>query len=123
MLTKSVDSYLAQLSNEQRAIAAALRAAVSAAAPGATETIKWSQPVFELNGPICWIKAHKAHVTLGFWRGMQLQAGKGIVEGRGSKMGHLKLRSLGDVKPALVKKLVRDAVSLNREMGDPTKTK
>ena len=106
MATKSVDSYVAQLSVEQRAIADALRAAVIAAAPGATESIKWSQPVFELGGPICWIKAHKAHVTLGFWRGMQLVSGKGIVEGSGSKMGHLKLRSLGDVTVKKLKKLL-----------------
>lgn len=123
MATKTVDSYVAQLSVDQRAIAEALRASVIAAAPGATEVIKWSQPVFELDGPFCWIKAHKAHVTLGFWRGMQLVAGTGAIEGSGSKMGHIKLRSLGDVKPALIHKLVREAVALNREMGDPTKAK
>ncbi len=123
MATKSVDSYVAQLSVEQRAIADALRALVMAAAPGATEAIKWSRPVFELGGPLCWIKAHRAHMTLGFWRGMQLASGKGAIEGSGAKMGHLKLRSLGDLKPALVEKLVREAIALNRELGDPTRTK
>jgi hypothetical protein len=54
-------------------------------------------------------------------RGMQLKGGKGVIEGSGSKMEHLKLRSPGDIKPALIKKLVREAVALNREMGDPTR--
>ena len=123
MATKTADSYMAQLSVDQRDIAEALRASVILAAPGATEAIKWSQPVFELSGPFCWIKVHKAHVTLGFWRGMQLAAGTGVIEGSGSKMGHIKLRSIGDLKPALIQTLVREAVTLNREKGDPTKAK
>ena len=77
--------------------------------------------MFEQNGPLCWIKAHKAHVTLGFWRGLQLPSGAGVIEGSGQKMGHLKLRSAADLQPALIRKLVREAVALNREHGDPTK--
>lgn len=121
MVAKSVDDYLATLNDEQRAIALALRTLVHAAAPGASEAIKWSQPVFEVGGPVCWIKAHKGHVTLGFWRGMQLPSGPGLIEGSGDKMGHVKLRTHADVKPALLKKLVREAVQLNRERGDPTR--
>lgn len=121
MAAKSVDDYLATLNDEQRAIARALRTLVHAAAPGASEVIKWSQPVFEVGGPVCWIKAHKGHVTLGFWRGMQLPSGPGLIEGSGDKMGHVKLRTHADVKPAMLKKLVREAVQLNRERGDPTR--
>lgn len=121
MAAKSVDDYLATLNDEQRAIAQALRALVRTAAPGASEAIKWSQPVFEVDGPMCWIKAHKAHVTLGFWRGMQLPSAPGVIEGSGDKMGHIKLRTQADLKPAVVKKLVREAVQLNRERGDPTR--
>lgn len=122
MAARSIDDYLEALPPEQRAIAQALRAAVRAAAPEAGEAIKWSQPVFDVNGPLCWIKAHKGHVTLGFWRGMQLPSAPGWIEGGGDKMGHLKLRTLSDLKPALVKKLVREAVLLNHQRGDPTRT-
>lgn len=121
MAAKSVDDYLATLNDEQRAIAQALRALVQTAAPGASEAIKWSQPVFEVDGPMCWIKAHKGHVTFGFWRGMQLPSAPGLIEGTGDKMGHIKLRIQSDVKPDLLKKLVREAVQLNRERGDPTR--
>lgn len=121
MAAKSVDDYLDALTGEHRAIAQALRAAVLAAAPEAREAIKWSQPVFDVNGPMCWIKAHKGHVTLGFWRGMQLPSAPGLVEGSGDKMGHIKLRTLADLKPATLKKLLREAVQLNRQRGDPTR--
>ncbi|URI07339.1 DUF1801 domain-containing protein [Aquincola tertiaricarbonis] len=121
MADKSIDDYLATLGVEQRAIAQALRALVRTAAPGAREVIKWSQPVFEIDGPMCWIKAHKGHVTLGFWRGMQLPSAQGLIEGTGEKMGHIKLRTQADLKPAELQKLVREAMQLNRERGDPTR--
>lgn len=116
-----VDEYIDKLGPAQRPLATALRELVTAAAPKAVETFKWAQPVFEQSGPICWIKAHKAHVTLGFWRGMQLPSGEGTIEGSGAKMGHIKVRAAADIKPALFKKLVREAVALNAEQGDPTK--
>jgi hypothetical protein len=118
---KRVDDYIAGLAAPQRALAEALRALVEAGAPQAALRFKWSQPVFELGGPLCWIKAHKAHVTLGFWRGRQLPSAAGVIEGSGEKMGHLKLRSGAELRPALVSKLVREAVALNRERGDPTR--
>jgi hypothetical protein len=44
--------------------------------------IKWTQPVFwDDNGPFCFIKAHKNHVNIGFWRGVQLKDSKGLLEG------------------------------------------
>jgi hypothetical protein len=121
MSTQRVDDYIARLDPAQRALATTLRELVRAAVPQATEAFKWSQPVFEQAGPICWIKAHKAHVTLGFWRGMQLPSGAGVIEGSGDKMGHIKLRAASDIRPPLFKKLLREAVALNAERGDPTK--
>jgi hypothetical protein len=117
-----IDDYIAALAAPQRALAQTLRGLVESALPEAVPAFKWSQPVFEVNGPVCWIKAHKAHVTLGFWRGMQLPSREGAIEGSGEKMGHLKLRAASDIRPALVKKLLREAVALNRERGDPTKS-
>lgn len=116
-----VDDYIGNLEPSQRALATVLRELIRAAAPKASEAFKWSQPVFESNGPLCWIKAHKAHVTLGFWRGMQLPSGAGVIEGSGDKMGHIKVRAAADIQPALVRKLVREAVALNLARGDPTR--
>jgi hypothetical protein len=121
MGSKTVAEYLSVLPESQRTIAEALRTLILTQVPGAKESIKWSQPVYESDGPCIWIKAHKAHVTLGFWRGMQLETGRGIIEGSGSKMGHIKLRAMSELKPALLKALVQEAAALNRARGDPTK--
>jgi hypothetical protein len=121
MTHNRVDDYLDSLAPLQRELAAALRQLVRTAAPQATEAFKWSQPVYEQNGPLCWIKAHKAHVSFGFWRGRQLPSADGVLEGTGVKMAHIKLRSADDLQPATLKKLVREAVALNAERGDPTR--
>lgn len=120
-MQEKVKSYLAALDAQQREIAEALRALILEAAPEATEAFKWAQPVYELGGPMCWIKAHKAHVTLGFWRGLQLPSAEGRIEGSGDKMGHLKLRTTADIDKRGILQLVREAVQLNRTHGDPTR--
>ena len=63
---------------------------VSGAVPDVTCSIKWAQPVFELNGPMAFIKLAAEHVTFGFWRGAELTDPAGLLEG-GERMKHLKI--------------------------------
>lgn len=88
------------------------------AAPDATLSIKWGQPVFEDHGPVAFIKVAKAHVTFGFWRGAQLD--DDALEG-GAQMRHIKIASVDEIDDVRVTQLVRKAVDLNRLHGDPTK--
>lgn len=121
MAARTVDAYVAALPPEQRPIAKALRELVGAAAPGATESIKWAQPVFEDHGPFAYIKGSRGHVTFGFWRGVELDAGRGRLESAGSKMAHVKLNGVGDIRRSQLATLIKQAVKLNREKGDPTR--
>jgi hypothetical protein len=89
------------------------------AAPGATLSVKWAQPVLDQNGPVAFIKVAKAHVTFGFWRGAELDDSKGVLEG-GAVMKHLKITSPDAVDERLITGLVRQAVALNHSKGDPT---
>lgn len=68
------------------------------------------------------MKAHSRHVTFGFWRGADLDAG-GVLETSGSKMAHVKLRSASDVDQKVLTRLVKLAVRLNRERGDPSRAR
>lgn len=123
MAATTVDAYVASLPADQQQIIGAVRRLVLAAAPGATESIKWAQPGYEDHGPFAYIKASRSHVTFGFWRGVELEAGRGILESSGVKMAHVKLRSVGDIDTRLLQTLVKQAVKLNRSKGDPTKTR
>src|SRR4051812_43119370 len=89
----TVDAYIARLDAAQRAITERLRALVREAAPEATESIKWAQPVYEIDGPFAYLRASSAHVTLGFWRGTELSDPGGLLIGEGDRMKHLKVAS------------------------------
>jgi hypothetical protein len=118
---KTVDAYIASLPAAQKEVAARVRKLLREAAPGATESIKWAQPVYEDHGPFAYIKAYPTYVNLGFWRAVEIDAGRGLLETSGSQMAHVKPRSTKDVDPRLVKAWVAKAVELNRAKGDPTK--
>lgn len=90
------------------------------AAPKATVSIKWGQPVIEHRGPIAWVKAAKAHVAIGFWRGRELTGGERL-EGSGERMAHLKVSSPAAIDAKWIGALVQEAASLNERLGDPSK--
>jgi hypothetical protein len=118
---KSVDEYVADLQAWQAEIVTALRKLIREAAPNASEAIKWAQPVFEENGPFAFIRPASKHVTIGFWRGAEMADPKGVFEGEGDRMKHIKLTAVKDIQAHDVQSYVREAVALNRQHGDPTK--
>ena len=98
-----------------------LRKIVKGAAPMATEAVKWAQPVYESNGPLCYIRAFASTVNIGFWRGGQLTDPKGVLAGEGKQMKHIKVTSAKDVDAQILTKFVKQAVKLNALEGNPTK--
>jgi hypothetical protein len=120
---KTVDGYINGLEDWQAEVVSMLRQLILDAAPDAAESIKWSQPVYEDNGPFCYIKAFKNHVNFGFWRGAELPDPEGILEGSGAKMRHVKISGTDDIRKKAFQDLVRSAVQLNRSLGDPTKAR
>jgi hypothetical protein len=117
---KTVEAYVAGLRGWQRDAAQQLRALVRAAAPNATESFKWGQPIYEQNGPFCYFKSSADHITFGFWRGTELNDPDWKLEGDGDRMKHLKIRSADDVNEAALGGFVRQAVELNQRLGSPT---
>ena len=114
-----VDAYNASLTGWQKDAATRLREVIRAAAPDATEAIKWGQPVYEDNGPVCYFKANSEHITFGFWRGTELDDLEWRLEGVGERMKHLSLRSADEVTEESLGGFVRQAVDLNRRLGNP----
>lgn len=121
MTDGKVDDYIARLDADQAAIVTRLRTLIQQAAPHAQEAFKWAQPVYEQGGPFCYIKAFKNAVNFGFWRGVDLTAPVGLLQGSGEKMRHIKVSNPDDIVEPLFADLVRQAVDLNAAKGDPTK--
>jgi hypothetical protein len=121
MADKTLDDYIAGLEGWQAEVASSVREIVRGAAPEAEEGIKWAQPVWETNGPFCYMKAFKNSVNFGFWRGVELDDPHGLLEGSGQKMRHVKLTGIDDIDAAALTDFCQQAVSLNLAKGDPTK--
>jgi len=119
----TVDAYIRALDSDRAAIVSALRSVVLAAAPTAKESIKWAHPTYEKGGSFCYIKAFPRYVNLGFWRGAALDDPAGIVRSGGEKMGHVRIETTADIRTSVLSKLVRQAVALNAQLGDPSRTR
>lgn len=113
--------YVAQLAGWRLATVEALRAAVKAAAP-LDERIKWTHLVYFSNGPVLLIRAEAERVLFGFWRGKRLsQIEPRLKPGGKFELATMALREGDAVDPSVAAELVRAAVALNRELGDPSK--
>lgn len=102
-----IDAYIAKAAPFARPILEELRAAVHAACPEVVETIKWSMPFFDYQGPLCFMGAFKAHCGFGFWKGAEV-----VPEPSSEGMGQLgRITAQADLPPrktlvALIKKAV-----------------
>ena len=121
MAKKTVDEYIAGLEGWQADVVSKVRQVVLDTAPGAQEAIKWAQPVFDSNGPFCYIKAFKKSVNFGFWRGVDIEDPHGLLQGSGERMRHVKLASVEDIDEDALASFILRALALNEEKGDPTK--
>jgi hypothetical protein len=118
----SVDDYIKNQDEWKGNTISKLRQILKKSAPNVKELIKWSQPVFEDdNGPFCFMKAHKNHVNIGFWRGAVLKDPYNILEGEGTKMRHVKIFQDTKINEEALTSFIKQALKLNEELGDPSR--
>jgi hypothetical protein len=116
----SPDAYVDALSGWRRDCVEDLRAGVRAVR-GLTEVIKWGNLVYLASGPVAVIRAEEGRVLLGYWRGQRLRALEPRLAAGGKyEMATMALREGDAVTPAIVRRLTREALRLDAELGDPT---
>lgn len=114
------DAYVAALAGWQREHVENLRSAVRGAAV-LEEVVKWGHLVYFSNGPVLLIRAEEQRVLFGFWRGQRLQAIEPRLKAGGKyEMATLELREEMTVSSALARRLTKQAVALNKSIGNPT---
>ena len=115
----SPDEYVAGLSDWRRACVEHLRANVRAAAD-LEEAVKWGHLVYSSNGPALLIRAEEQRVLFGFWRGQRLQSIEPRLKASGNyEMATLELREGMTASASIVRKLTKEAIALNKSLGDP----
>lgn len=104
------DEYLADQTSRNKAIIRELRELVTRAAPQLRETVK--------RGNGCWVKGKKnvayvyaptGYVQFGFFGGSALKDSKGLLEGEGKYVRHIKVRAPGDIDKRAFENLLKQA--------------
>lgn len=113
------DDYVAALDGWRRDCVVGLRKAVRSAQK-LEEVVKWGHLVYLCNGPVLLIRAEEGRVLFGFWRGRRLREIEPRLKASGRyEMATIELREGDCVKPAVARRLAREARALNEELGDP----
>jgi hypothetical protein len=122
-LPASPDEYVQSIGGWQRERVDLLRG-IATRIGGSEETVKWGHLVYLANGPAFLIRAEENRVLFGFWRGKRLLDIEPRMTGTGKyEMKTLDLREDTVIDPSVAERLVREAIRLNREMGNPTARK
>ncbi len=102
---------------EVRALALAARDTIRQAVPRATEKVHpgWHIIAFHrgagMPGQFCAVSPLKDRVNLYFMRGVDLPDPRGLLEGTGKGMRHIKIISLRQLRSAAVKALIQVAAA------------
>ena len=111
-----IDAYVKK-AGKLAGVAKAVRSLVKKTATGCEEYVSpWKTPAFDSNGPLCVFVVGKEHVTLAFLRGAMLPDLEKLLEGKAKGVRNVRVRSLADVKRPGVKKLIAEAVKLNKKV-------
>ena len=122
-LPASPEEYVQSIGGWQRDRVDMLRA-IAARVGEADEVIKWGHLVYMANGPAFLIRAEDDRVLFGFWRGKRLLDIEPRMTGTGKyEMKTLDLREETPIDAVVAERLIREAIRLNRTIGNPQERK
>jgi uncharacterized protein YdeI (YjbR/CyaY-like superfamily) len=110
-----VDAYIEKSAEFAKPILTHLRNLVHQASPELKESMKWSSPFFDHEGPVCQIAAFKQHCAFGFWKEKLMDDPHQILNQQPDTAGSIgKITSLADL-PAdeILIQYVQQAIVLN----------
>jgi uncharacterized protein YdhG (YjbR/CyaY superfamily) len=108
---RTIDEYLARVSDEKRATLEKLRKAIRAAAPEAEECISYDLPAFRLNGKLL-VALGTAAKHCAFYPGSYpIEAHKNDLKAYSTSKGMVRFPANGPIPAALVRKLVKTRIA------------
>ena len=110
---KSIDEYLAALSDDQRAALEKLRKTIRAAAPKAEECISYQLPAFRLNGMLVAFGATANHCAFYPMSSSTVETHKDELKDYETSKGAIRFQPDEPLPAALVRKLVKARIAEN----------
>jgi uncharacterized protein YdhG (YjbR/CyaY superfamily) len=109
---KTIDEYLATLSDDKRNALEKLRKAIKAAAPKAEECIAYQLPAFRLNGKLLMcFRAATMHCALHPMSDLTVAAHSDDLKGYDTSKGTIRFQADKPLPSALVRKLVKTRIA------------
>ena len=110
-MPRTIDEYLALVSDDKRAALEKLRETIRSAAPNVEECISYQMPAFRYNGKvIMWFGAAAKHCA--FYPGaFPIEEHKKALEGYETSKGTIRFSADDPLPAALVRKLVKSRLS------------
>lgn len=90
-----------------------LRRLVKETAPDLREGLKWLNPTYMGKKNVIYIGALERYVQFGFYRGAFLKDPKGLLEGTGKGLRHVKVYMMDRGKETPLRALILEAVALD----------
>lgn len=113
--SKTIDNYLATLSDDKRPALQRLRKIIHAAAPRAEECISYQIHAFHLDGRILvWFGATKNHCA--FYPGAVVEAHKDELENYDTSKGTIRFQPNAPLPASLIRKLMKYRIAKNKKM-------
>ena len=115
---KTIDQYLAGLSDDKRAALQRLRKTIKAAAPKAEECISYQLPAFRQDGMLVGFGATANHCAFYLMSGSTVEAHKDELEKYDTSKGTIRFQADKPLPVALVRKLVKARIEENERRRD-----
>lgn len=112
-----VDAYIAKSADFAKPILTHLRELVHRASSEIKETMKWSSPFFDYEGPVCQMAAFNKHCAFGFWKAALLDDPYQILNQEADTAGSLgRITSITDLpEDEILIQYIQQALLLNKE--------
>jgi hypothetical protein len=106
----SFDDYLKDQSPKNQVIIRALRKFVKRVEPSLGEAVKWGNGCWvSKNGPVAYVYSDTGYVQFGFFNGSSLKDPRGLLEGEGRYVRHIKVRDRSGIDERAFAALLRQA--------------
>ena len=113
----TVDEYIKEAELLLRPLCERACDLLRSAAPGLREGIKWGAPNWSGNSNVCGLGAFSQHVDLFFFFGARLDDPRGLLEGTGKGMRHVKLFPGAEIDESGIRELTARAIALDAGSG------
>lgn len=118
---KTIDEYLAALSDDKRTALENLRKTIRAAAPKAEECISYQLPAFRQNGMLVGFGATANHCAFYLMSSTTVESHKDELKNYDTSKGTIRFQADKPLPAALVRKLVKARIAENEGRGKKSK--